>query len=122
MVTMLMRLVMKCLPVIAMLCIVMTSVASAAQMAPAGANAPQYQAFVAAGGLDDLCETAGLEHADHACPFCRLLADPDDLTHVTTTWQLEAQDNPQRLVSVAVQDQLRQQAAMPRGPPLRVVI
>ena len=61
---------------LATLLIALASVASAARMAPEPAATPALVAYLAAGGsLDDLCAD-GPRHAEHHCPFCRLLADP----------------------------------------------
>ncbi|SEV87545.1 hypothetical protein SAMN04488515_0005 [Cognatiyoonia koreensis] len=73
----------------AALCIALSSVASAARMAPSQQDTPQIQAYLAAGGsLSDICADDDLTHADHDCPFCRLLSDPDDLIPTPATWML----------------------------------
>jgi len=91
---------------IAAFCMALASITSAAHMAPVGANAPDYQAYVATGGLDDLCESETTHNADHDCPFCRELADPEDLTPTTVAWVLEVPP-----------DALRQHSIAARGPP-----
>lgn len=102
---------------IAALCIALASIASAARMAPVGANAPDYQAYLATGGVDDLCADGDLAHTDHDCPFCRLLSDPDDLTPTPAIWQLDPQESPLRLVALTVHDQLHHSDVFTRGPP-----
>ena len=115
-----MRSALAWIAMIAALCVAAASVASAARMAPVGENAPEYQAYLATGGLGDLCDSETTAHTDHDCPFCRELAEPDDLMPATMAWLMDTPPEPLLRHDLVSLDQLHQHSVPARGPPCAV--
>lgn len=102
----------------AAVCIALTSVASAARLAPMPALTAEMQAFLAAGGsVDALCGDHDVDHDDHDCPFCRLLSDPESIAPFSASWILIPQRDGQTLTDLTAHHQLYQLAISARGPP-----
>lgn len=108
----------RLIALIAAFCVALSSVASAQRMVPADVPSLEMQAFFVAGGtLDDLCLTNGSGHVDHDCPFCRLLADPEQIAPANAAWT-ELQPPPdQRLVNLTPRDLRLALDVSARGPP-----
>lgn len=106
--------------VLAAVCIALASVASANRMALPADHDPALVAYVQAGGsLHDLClPDEGTGHSDHDCPFCRLLADPDDLTPAQVTWMLVPAPLQDRLVALPYPELPQWSRDPARAPPV----
>lgn len=117
-IAMMVRRFMHTLALFAALCIALTSVASAARMAPTPAPTADVQAFLDSGGaLDDLCIMGDVDHADHDCPFCRLISDSERLTPMPASWLLIPHRVDYRLTDLTTHHQLYMLAIAARGPP-----
>lgn len=75
--------------VVAALLLALTSVSSAARMAPSDLDTVEVAAFLAVGGtLDDLCDDGQPHnHAEH-CPFCNTVAQADLIAPTGKVWSL----------------------------------
>ncbi|MFT4706230.1 MAG: hypothetical protein ACI9TA_000068 [Reinekea sp.] len=105
------------LMIIAALLLAVTSVGSAARMAPSDIDQPQVAAFLAMGGtLDDIC---GDDFHDHAmsCPFCHVTADVGPVKPASRVWQLATVDQKTGLMDLTHGDQRFRTQRSARGPP-----
>ncbi len=110
------RLVHRFLLLAAVLLIGTASVVSAARMATP--VAPELAAWLDAGGsASDLCGTAADHRHDQACPFCRLLSDPPDMTPLPRVTRFRPASAPLTRADLRRGPEPVHPRLLPRAPP-----
>lgn len=104
--------------VVTALLLAMTSVGSAARMAPSDMDRAEVAAFLAIGGtLGDLCEDQPAHvHAEH-CPFCNTVAQADIIAPAAKIWTLAPDPLLLTLAGLVLGEQRHAYQRFARGPP-----
>lgn len=109
----------RAIAAIAALLLAMTSIGSAARMAPAQVAPAQIAAFLSIGGtLKDLCADTSDHHHDAQCPFCNTVALVKPIAPAGQVWTIR----PDLVLAVRGPlthgDQRHHSRWSARGPPI----